>query len=373
MLVALALVFARDLGHTILAQSNATATPNVNWVDTRGGINVRGGPGYSYDPIGALPLGSWVQPISRSKDGQWILVAYQSSQGWIQRDGVYWRLNTAALPVLDGDDFTPIPPNALTAGARGPTYTPNANWVNVGLDRAYVRSGPGQGWLPVGQALTGQVVEPVARDQSGSWVLIYYGNGYGWISQELVLWITDTNSLPVYRDTNLTPAFTPAPTLVLVTNTPTLSATRTVPPTLVLPATVTRIPTELASPTGVAPRTPTSTLPDTSTPRPTPTNTTVPPTAPPTLVPTNTQAPTSTRVPPTAAPTNTRVPATPIQTEPPVEPTSTPRPPINTAVPASATPRPANTAVPPTEPPATDAGASATPLLPPLLILPGND
>ena len=387
LILALALLFARDLGHTILAQSNATATPNVNWVDTRAGINIRSGPGYNYDPIGGLALGAWVQPIARNSDGQWILIAYGSSQGWIQRDGVYWRLNTAALPLVDGQDFTPIPADALSTGPGSPTYTPNANWVNVGLNRAYVRSGPGQGWLPVGQAMTGQVVEPVARDESGDWVLIFYGNGYGWISRDLVLWINDTNALPVYNDTNLTPAFTMAPTLALVTNTPTLGITRTVPPTVA--ATITRAPTELASPTIVVSRTPTSILPSTSTPRPTvtdttvpptvPTDTSVPPTSPPTVVPpTDTQAPTNTPVPPTAAPTstpaptNTRVPATPVPTEPPAEPTSTPRPPTNTAIPATATPRPANTAVLPTVLPATEIPASATPVVPPLLILPAN-
>jgi hypothetical protein len=371
-LVAVALLLGRDLGHTILAQSNATPTPNVNWVDTRSGINVRSGPGYNYDPIGGLALGAWVQPIARSKDGQWILIAYQSGQGWIQRDGVFWRLNTAALPVVSGNSFTPIPPDAFSAGAGSPTYTPNANWVNVGLDRAYVRSGPGQGWLPVGQALTGQVVDPVAIDPSGDWVLISYGSGYGWISRNLVLWITDIGSLPVYEDTNLTPAFTTAPTIALVTNTPTLAITHTIAPTNTQAGAATRPPTEMASPTTGASRTPTaSTAPNTSTPRPAtktsvpPTNTTVPATSVPT-----TQAPSSTPVPPTTAPsstpapTNTRIPPTVVPTEPPVEPT-------NTAVPPTATPRPANTAVPPTQSPATEAAtepSSAT--APPLLILP---
>ncbi|WP_119072378.1 SH3 domain-containing protein [Aggregatilinea lenta] len=385
LLVALALLFARDLGHTILAQSNATSTPNVNWVDTRSGINVRSGPGYSYNIIGVMPLGTWIQPISRSKDGQWILIAYQSGQGWIQRDGVFWRLNTASLPILDGTDFTPIPPEALSSGAGGPTYTPNANWVSVGLDRAYVRSGPGQGWLPVGQALTGETVEPVARDESGEWILIYYDEGYGWISRQLVLWVTNVESLPVYDDSNLTPAFTAAPTIALVTNTPTTGPTVTEPPT--------QPPTELASPTIIVPATSTTVRPDTTTPLPAitnttvPTDTSVPPTTPPTEPPTQIP-PTNTSVPPTVAPTSTpaptrtSIPATPVPTEPPtqISPTSTPRPatntsvpasstprPANTAVPSTSTPRPANTAAPPTQAPATQAQATATSVLAPLL------
>jgi uncharacterized protein YraI len=82
----------------ILAQE-PTATPNINWVRLEAGINVRGGPGLEYDAIGQLALGVWVQPLARNGDGDWILVNYLTTQGWVQVDGISWRMDIAALPV----------------------------------------------------------------------------------------------------------------------------------------------------------------------------------------------------------------------------------------------------------------------------------
>lgn len=335
----LLLILGRDFGQTILAQSNATPTPNINWVNTRGGINIRGGPGYEYERIGALPLGTWVEPVARNKDGQWILINYLSTMGWVQRDGVYWRLSTASLPVLSGEDFTPIPPPSSYSNPAAPPYTPNANWVNVGLDGAYVRSGPGQGWPPIGQIFTGEIVDPLARDEAGNWVLIRYGTGYGWISRSLVVWITDVDSLPVYASSDLTPQWTLVPTIRAVTNTPFVPATQrptgVIMPTYTLVATTTRTPfTPLApasatattfvtvAPTEVEPdtATPTPTIPDTNTPLPPATITPLPTNTP--IPPTNTPRPPATEEPPTSTPQPTNTP---------IPPTNTPRPPVTEA------------------------------------------
>ena len=289
------------------AQDAPTPTPNVNWVQQPLGINVRSGPGLQYGPIGALAVGTWVQPLARDLSGEWVLIAYLDRQGWVRADGVSWRLDTAALPLIDVRSPTAIPRPLYYNTPGGPTYTPNANWVNVGAVVAFVRSGPGRGYLALGQLATGDVVDPVAHDAALDWVLIRYGDGYGWVRYDLVAWATDIAALPVVDVPNLTPSFTPVPILPTATRTHTPSATPTASDTFTPSATATPsatptwTPSATPSATPTASSTPTATLTSTvtasATPSPSPSpSATLAPSATPTL----TETPTSSA---TASPT----------------------------------------------------------------------
>jgi uncharacterized protein YgiM (DUF1202 family) len=261
----------------ILVQDEPTATPNVNWVSEPAGINVRSGPGLGYDVIGALTFGSWVQPLARNNDGEWMLITYLYTQGWVQVDGVSWRLNTAALPVIEAASPTPLPRPLYYNTPGGPTYTPNANWVDVGMDGAFVRAGPGQGFLPVGELFTGDVVDPVAHDPAVDWILIRYGTGYGWIRADLVAWTQPVEQLPVFDSSDLTPHFTAVPVKPTATRTPTPtitpSATPTDTPTYTATVTSTATDTLTPTPTATASSTPTATPSETPKPTSTPTST----------------------------------------------------------------------------------------------------
>ena len=231
------------------AQNDPTPTPNVNWVQQPLGINVRSGPGLQYGPIGALPVGAWVQPLARDLSGAWVLIAYLDRQGWVRADGVSWRLDIAALPLIDVPSPTAIPRPLYYNTPGGPTYTPNANWVNVGAVVAYVRSGPGRGYSALGLLATGDVVDPVAHDAALDWVLIRYGDGYGWVRYDLVAWATDIETLPMVDVPNLTPSFTPIPILPTATRTPIPSFTPTASATWTPSATSTRTPSLTPTPT----------------------------------------------------------------------------------------------------------------------------
>ncbi len=261
-LLVVALFLARDLRHASRAQGLPTATPNINWVRVELGVNVRSGPGFQYGVIGRLPFGRWVQPLARNLAGDWILITYVDTQGWVQQDLVEWRLDVAGLPVIEDEQPTAIPrPLAYYVTPLAATQTPNANWVRFGLDGAYLRSGPGQGYPPVGVLYTGDVVDAVARDAEGDWVLVRYGEGYGWISYDLVAWIEPIDSLTVLGPPNLTPSFTPVPIVPTATGTPTPSrtptVTRTPTPTLTPTASATPTPSPTAPPSPSATRTPT--------------------------------------------------------------------------------------------------------------------
>lgn len=284
---------ASALAPAILAQGDPTTTPNVNWVHVPEGINVRGGPGFGYGPVGALPVGAWVQPLARNPDGDWILISYLYTQGWVQVDGVSWRLDTDALPVMAVLSPTPIPRPLYYSTPGGPTYTPNANWVDVGVEGGFVRAGPGQGYAVIGNVFTGDVVDAVAHDAEVDWVLIRFGDGYGWVRYDLVAWAEPIDPLPVIEEPFLTPSFTPVPARPSATRTPSPTPTLTPSPTLSPSATAS--PTD--TPTVTASFTPTATTTPTDTARPTATEThtaTATPTLEPSATPTHTYTPTPT-------------------------------------------------------------------------------
>jgi uncharacterized protein YraI len=379
----LVLVFALGsaFNHLIMAQGNPTPTPNISWVSEPLGINVRSGPGLEFDPIGQLAVGSWVQPLARNTNGDWILISYLTVEGWVEISGVSWRQNVAALPVIDTLNPTPIPAPQNYSTPGGPTQTPNANWVDVGVDGAFVRSGPGQGYLPIGVVFTGDVVDPVAHDRALDWVLVRFGDGYGWLRYDLVVWIEEIEPLPVVDVPALTPDFTEVP--VIPTNTPTPTATNTPVPTLTPTLTFTPFPTSThtytptytptntpipsstatatptstptptftstatvtytatATHTATPTQTPTSTSTATATPSPTPTTTDTP-------SPTSTLTATPTAIPPTASLTPSEEPAQVVvlptataTTTPTITPSETPAP-TDTAIPTN-TPPPAET------------------------------
>ena len=371
------LFVARAFNSVGLAQDGPTATPNINWVQARDGVYVRGGPGLEYDLVGALVVGEWVQPLARNEAGDWILIAYLYTEGWVQVDGVSWRSNVANLPVIGEIAPTPIPRPLYYNTPGGPTYTPNANWVDVGGDGAFVRSGPGQGYWPVGMLFTGDVVDPVARDAAEDWVLVRFGEGYGWIRYDLVAWIGNINALPVVDVPNLTPSFTPVPVRPTATRAltpsrtprPSLTPVPTAKATFTLTPTATATPTASDTPSATATSTFTPTATSTASPSPTSTATS---THTPTLAPTRTWTATATLTftttftptrteSPTATPSS--IPTSTVTASPTVTPS--PSPTISAAVaavptqPPSAIPSDTPSPVPPT------ATATYTPTLTP--------
>ncbi len=101
--------------------------------------------------------------------------------------------------------------SASLAWAQEPTPTPLGSYV-IGRD-IYVRSAPTEQSLPVGRLVAGDRVYPLNRSQSGNWVLIQYGRGFGWIRRDLAHWAVNVDALPTLDESNLTPTpLSPDPT-----------------------------------------------------------------------------------------------------------------------------------------------------------------
>ena len=232
---------------------------------------VRAGPSENYIPVGSLSSGDTVRPVSRSQSGEWLMIAYNRGFGWVSRNLIEWE-NVAELdnlPIVFEPFLTPSPiAGRETATPFFPTATPFGNYVAVEATSAYLRGGPGRTYLRLGQLFDSTIVEPVARNEDATWVLIRYDDGFAWIDESLVQWLTDLQDLPVISEDDLTPTatFTPSAT---ATDTVTPSAT----PTATDTPTIT--PSSTSTATWTATQMPSATSTWTLTPEPTtiPTNT----------------------------------------------------------------------------------------------------
>lgn len=331
----------------VAAQDDITSTPQGNIIVVDSAF-VRSGPSNDYIAVGALYAGDSVTPLNISDDSLWILIPYSRGNGWIQRSLVRWEdeAELNLLPILSSN-ITPTPRIAVTNTPFIPTSTPEGNYVNLeGAASAYVRAGPGRGYLRLGQLLPGENVEGISRNQDTSWIMIRYSNDalpdeFAWVAVELVYWedYLALEDLPVVSVVNLTPTatFTPSQTpSITASASPTETTTNTATPeptltnTLTATSTLTLVPSPTDTLTATITATPVPTLTNTltptntATPEPTLTNT---PTATLTLTYTNT---------PTLTATETNIPTNTITSEP-----------TNTIIPTNtATPEPTQTAIP---------------------------
>jgi uncharacterized protein YraI len=263
-------------GGMTLAQSGNAVLPD--------NIKVRSGPGESYFAIGALFARDTVTPLNRSEDGAWVLIGYGRGTGWIPRQEVCWQDNVDGLPVMP-PNVTPTAAASTTPAPAVPEDSTLAGFVLLNdADRAFVRSGPGRGYSRLGQLMPGALVEPVARNEDGLWIMIRFRDaatlfdGFGWVARNLVQWRDNTalDGLSVVLETALTPTVTS-------------TATETLIPSATPVGQIPILPTETATFTPVATDTIAPTSTDTPTlEQPTATNTPEPPTA------TNTDIPTAT-------------------------------------------------------------------------------
>lgn len=265
------LIFSAMLLPATAAQQplvTSTATPTrlpTYSVVLASDIYVRGGPGLAYMPVGRLGSGDILEPLSRSADNEWVLIAYNRGFGWIRRDLAYWSINVDALPQFDETDLTPTPvPGTLEPTAFVPTDTPEGNWVRAGERGAYLRAGPGIQYPILDSLRGGEIVVPVGRDAATGWILIQReDDSFAWISRPLVFWTDDLASLPVLVDDALTPSATLTHT---ATFTRTLRPTRTFTPTRTATSTNTATVTDTATNTFTPSFTPTNTRTHTFTP-----------------------------------------------------------------------------------------------------------
>lgn len=165
-------------------QPPPTATPQPASGKLTTQVNVRSGPGTSYESLGLLSQGSAVQVYARDAGTKWYQIAYPSApggRGWVAAQ--YVTIDTAAdLPL----DATPTP--------SGPTGRV--------MQRLNVRSGPGTSFESLGMLEADTLVALTGKNTTASWLRIDYPGGpggYGWVTAQYIQ--TDSAaSLPMLDD-----------------------------------------------------------------------------------------------------------------------------------------------------------------------------
>ncbi len=180
-------------------------------------INVRSGPGTSFQAIGALPPGTELTVIGRNAPADWLQVEFDGHRGWVARFLLEVTGNVLNLPVTFVGEVeapsVPVPPQPAEGGqpvivGAGVSGATAAAVVNV--ESAYIRSGPGTAYQIVGGVMQGDSLTAIGRNADGSWLLIRFGGSQGWIAAWLVDITSGTlSSLPVAE--GIQPTATPAP------------------------------------------------------------------------------------------------------------------------------------------------------------------
>jgi hypothetical protein len=80
-------------------------------------INIRSGPGRSYDTVGILGRGQWVLALGRTPGGDWIQIAYPGAPGGVAWVYAYLAEVTGELPIV----MPPPTPTPRTTPTIDPT------------------------------------------------------------------------------------------------------------------------------------------------------------------------------------------------------------------------------------------------------------
>jgi uncharacterized protein YgiM (DUF1202 family) len=186
--------------------STATSQPIEGTLSTR--VNVRSGPGTSFDILGLLNAGGKVQILSKDSRGEWYQILYPSApqgRGWVAAQFVQIAAGTE-IPL----EATPTP-----AGPTGRV-----------MQRLNVRSGPGMTFDSLGLLEADTTVSLTGKNTTASWFQIDYSvgpDGRGWVTAQYIQ--TDAaDDLPVLDDygTPVTPGAAETPSGPAMTLTPTV-------------------------------------------------------------------------------------------------------------------------------------------------------
>ena len=150
-----------------------TPTPRPNVVVTVNLLNVRKGPGTSYDIIGKVKKGDVLSVLGKSYTGTWLQVRTpDGKKGWVSN--LYVEKTTSANP--------------------GFSTRRSDKWNAMAIKNANLRAGPGTNYPRIGSVKAGDNLKIVGKNQDGSWYKLSNG---AWIAAFLVA--SAASNIPVVK------------------------------------------------------------------------------------------------------------------------------------------------------------------------------
>jgi CRP-like cAMP-binding protein/uncharacterized protein YraI len=179
---------------------------------TGDGLQVRVGPGTTYEVTTSLAEGDEVDVLGRDEMGDWVKVSLDNGEeGWVTSEFVDVEGNLKAVPVITPEpialpttELTPtampsptVPSEATVAPTPAPTVTvPIPSRTTGGGLR--MRSGPGTNYEVLVLLAEDQEVDVLGRDETGEWLVISLDSGEeGWVAAEFVDVGVDVEALPI--------------------------------------------------------------------------------------------------------------------------------------------------------------------------------
>lgn len=195
-----------------------------------GNLNVRRGPGGSYEILAKVAGGTQLKILGRAPDDVWFLIEGYFGLGWVNSQYVIFRGDYRSVPIIEDAyrgggiivnvaNTTTTTTNTITVTTTPQTVVitttpqtvvvtpvpqtviqPSANQGNrviINTGNLNVRSGPGAGFSVVAVVPGGTELPVVGRAADGVWYLVQGGFGQGWINIEFAIFRGDGASVPV--------------------------------------------------------------------------------------------------------------------------------------------------------------------------------
>jgi probable enterotoxin D len=169
-------------------------------------INMRTGPGTTFEVLHAIPQGAVVDILGRSDaESNWLLARFNEQEGWIAYFTVALDGDTEALPIIPFEQniaqAAPVIPGAQTMIPAAVPFS-NEQLTAYSTTRVNVRSGPGTQYTVLGTLLPGYTVSVTgASGLRQEWLRIQFDGAEGWVASYVVtlsgqLPADFTNTLP---------------------------------------------------------------------------------------------------------------------------------------------------------------------------------
>lgn len=163
-----------------IVDGTAPEVSGNNAVVTSARLNIRTGPGTSYDIITTVNQGQTMALIGRNGDSSWAKIRLgDGREGWVNASLIQPGVAINTLPVVEG---TAAPPPAVANGAS-----------------TQLRAGPGSSYSSLGPVYSGQNVILIGRNNNSTWVKIRVldDGREGWVFASAILSNLDISGLPI--------------------------------------------------------------------------------------------------------------------------------------------------------------------------------